>query len=66
MKILQKKLVVVKEKKNYDDSSAHCKSLGGSLALPESSEENQQILDELFKGMNFSLISAFLLIPHTS
>ena len=49
--VLQKKYVVVKEKMNYAGSLAHCKSLGGSLALPESPEENQQMLDELGNGM---------------
>ena len=37
----------INEVKNYNDSSAHCKSLGGSLATLESAEENQQMWDEL-------------------
>ena len=35
------------QSKNYADSSAHCKSLGGILALPESAEENQHIMHEI-------------------
>ena len=45
--ILQKRFVVMKEKKNFDYGLAHCKSLGGTLGLPESIEENQQILNEI-------------------
>ena len=41
---------MVNEKMNFSDSSAHCKSLGGSLALAESAEENQQMLLELGKN----------------
>ena len=37
----------MKDQKTFDDSLAHCKSLGGTLALPESAEENQRILDDL-------------------
>ena len=48
-KKFQKKYLVVKENKNFADSSAHCESLGESLALPESVEENEQILRELSK-----------------
>ena len=54
--MLQKKFVVVKQMKNFADSSAHCKSLGGSLAAQESVEENQLMLDELSTSMNFLLI----------
>ena len=57
--VLQKRIVVVKEKKNFTDSEAICKSLGGSLALPESVEENQQLKHELGKNSNPSLR-----IPH--
>ena len=54
--LLQKKIVIVKEKKNLAESSAHCRSLGGSLALPESSEEeNQRITHELSKTLKVSL-----------
>ena len=45
--MLQKKFVIVKEVKTVAARSAHCKSLGGTLALPESVEENQRIMDEL-------------------
>ena len=48
-KMLQKKFFVAQQSMNYADSSAHCKSLGGSLALPESAVETQQIIDELGK-----------------
>ena len=44
---LQKRFLVMRLKKNVADSSAHCESLGGSLALPESEEENQQIMQEI-------------------
>ena len=37
----------MKKKKNFADSSAHCESLGGSLAVPESAEENELMLQEL-------------------
>ena len=47
--MLQKKFYVAQQSMNYADSSAQCKSLGGSLALPESAEETQQIIDELGK-----------------
>ena len=39
--------MIVKQLKNYADSIVHCRSLGGALAIPESAEENQQIVDEL-------------------
>ena len=58
--ILQKRYVVVKEKKIYSDSSAHCESLGGSLALPDSAAENQQILEELGESMQL-LFFCFIL-----
>ena len=58
--MLQKRYVVGKVKKNYADSSAQCESLGGSLALPESVEENQQMLEELGKGMKLLFRSEFL------
>ena len=48
-KVFQKKYVVVNEKKNIADSSVHCKSIGGTLALPESVEEDQQMLQEIGK-----------------
>ena len=46
---LQKTFVVVKDKKNFSESVAHCKSLGGVVALPESSAENYHILDLIGK-----------------
>ena len=46
---LQKKFVIVKEKRNFDDSLSYCKSLNGSLALPESQEENNQIMEAISK-----------------
>ena len=48
---LQKKYVLVKQKKNYTDCSAHCKSLGGALAVPESAEEYQQIQQVIGKAV---------------
>ena len=53
--VLQKGIVVVNEKKTFADSEAHCKSLGGRLAFPESEEENQRILDELRMNSNLLL-----------
>ena len=50
-KAFQKKYVIVKEKKNFADSLAHCRSLGGTLALPQSAEENEQMLHELGKSL---------------
>ena len=47
--MFQKKYVIGKEKKTYADSSAHCESQGGTLALPESAEDNEQILHQLSK-----------------
>ena len=41
--------MVVKVRKNYTDSLAHCKSLGGALALPESAEESLQINHKIGK-----------------
>ena len=55
---LQKRFVVIKQPKNYADSAAHCKSVGGSLALPESLEENQQIMQEI--GNTGKIFSHFL------
>ena len=49
--MFQKRYVVVKERRNFDDSSAHCKSLGGTLALPELAEENERILHEIGEGL---------------
>ena len=51
--MLQKKFVLVKELKNFTESSAHCESLGGSVALPETAEENQQISQMLGKDVIF-------------
>ena len=45
--MLQKKYVFVKEKMKFTDSLAHCKSLGGILAVAESAEENQWMQQEL-------------------
>ena len=62
-KILQKRLVYVKESKTYVGSSAHCKSVGGSLATPESEEENQQMLDELSNSPRcFFIIHLFFIV----
>ena len=44
---LQKKFLIVKEKRNFDGSQSYCKSLNGNLALPESQEENQRIMEEI-------------------
>ena len=48
--------------RDFDASQKHCKSLGGTLALPESEEENQKIRDELSKSPRFSQLSAFILV----
>ena len=39
--------VALRLMKNYADSSVHCKSLGGSLALPESVEECQRMIQDI-------------------
>ena len=48
--MLQKRILTVKEKITFALDWAHCASLGGSLALPESAKENQRIMDELGKN----------------
>ena len=56
----QKRSVIVKQMKNYSESLAHCKSLGGTLALPESAEENQQIIDAAGNIMIYLVFPLFL------
>ena len=53
--MLQKKFVVETTKETHADSSAHCKIFGGALALPESAEENQQLLQAIGKSLELSL-----------
>ena len=35
--------------RSYDDSLANCKTLGGSLAIPESEDDMQWIMQEISK-----------------
>ena len=63
--ILQKKYVIGKVKMNFVDSAAHCESLGGNLALPESAEENQQILDKLGNSTKLLLVLCLFLAPES-
>ena len=56
-RILQKKYLLIKQKKKFPDSLAHCQSLGGTLALPESAEENQMLQQEIGESPKTPLCS---------
>ena len=39
--------MIVMEKRTFANSVSHCKSLGGSLAVPETEDDNEAIKNEI-------------------